>query len=225
MSLKSFLFKKRSRNLLNDLGIKYKTDKVDGAHSFAGKSYLDIYDLYFRELRRKEITMLEIGIKEGASLRTFRDYFSKGRIIGLDINPETFLKEKGIKTYIGSQSSEKVINNIFNENPTINIVLDDGSHINELTLASFNLIFNKVSKGGYYIIEDMVCTYLEDNLKSDIIRGSWPGMNLNDQSLELVNRRSDMDQFFQGIIKDLDKRKGEIEFIHFWAQLCIIKKL
>ena len=140
------------------------------------------------------------------------------------LNAETAFTEERISTYIGSQSSPELIKKIFREHPVINIVLDDGSHVNELTIASFNLIFNKLPSGSFYIIEDMACTYLEENLQSDIIRGGWPGMSLNDSSVEMVNRREDMDRLFQKLIKDLDYRQGDIEFIHFWSQVCVIKK-
>ena len=209
---------------LNQLGKKYKTDKINEHHSFAGKNYLDVYDMYLSTLKNKAVKMLEIGIREGSSLRTFRDYFKNGHVIGLDINPETAFKEHRISTYIGSQSSHQLIEQIFTEHPVINIVLDDGSHVNELTIASFNLIFPKLPPGSFYIIEDMACTYLENNLKSDIIRGGWPGMELNDPSIEMVNRREDLDNMFHRMIKELDLKQGEVEYIHFWSQICVIKK-
>ena len=210
--------------LLNDYGRKYKTDKINHHHSFAGKNYLDICDMYFSTLKNDNITMLEIGVREGASLRTFRDYFNKGTILGLDINPETAFSENRIKTYIGSQSSEDQIDIIFAENPEINIVLDDVSHINELTIASFNFIFNKLSSVAFYIIEDLACSYLEEQLASDIVKGGWPGMDLNDSSVKMVNKRSDMNNFFLNLIKELDYKKGEVEYLHFGSQLCVIKK-
>ncbi len=214
-----------SNGELNELGKVYKTDKVNQWHSFAGKNYLDIYSIYLNPLKQKEIKMLEIGIRDGASLRLFRDFFPNGTILGLDINPETAFKEKRIDTYIGSQNSPEIINIIFEKNPEINIVLDDGSHVNELTIASFNLIFNRLQKGGFYIIEDLACTYLEDALTENISVGGWPGMQLNDPSIKMVNRRSDMNDFFLKMISDLDSKNGEVEYVHFWSQLCIIKKV
>jgi hypothetical protein len=201
------------------------TDKVNEYHCFADKNYLDIYSLYFNPLKNVNLKMLEIGIKDGASLRTFRDFFKKGKIIGLDIDPKTSFLENGIVTYIGSQASAEVIEQIFKDHPEIAIVLDDGSHVNELTIKSFRLIFPKLAKGGYYIIEDLVCSYLEDNLTRDIQAGGWPGMDLNDPAVEMINRRADVNDFFQSLLKDLDFGKGEIEFIHFWSQICIIKKI
>lgn len=210
---------------LTELGKVYKTDKADEWHSFSGKSYLDIYSFYLEAFKDKPITFLEIGIKDGASLRTFRDYFKKGIILGLDINPEVAFSENRITTYIGSQSSEEVIDKIFTEHPEISIVLDDGSHVNELTIASFNLIFDRLPKGSFYIIEDLFCSYLEESLASDIEKGGWPGMSLNEPSVKMINRRDDMDMFFLRMIKEMDHKRGDVEFVHFWAQTCIIKKV
>jgi cephalosporin hydroxylase len=230
--MKKFLKKKYlklqsilSSGELNQYGKIYQTDKINENHSFSGKNYLDVYSRYLSPLKESKITLLEIGIRGGASLRTFRDYFKNGQIIGLDINPETAFKEPRITTYIGSQSSPEIIERIFKENPEINVVLDDGSHVNELTIASFNLIFNRLQKGGYYIIEDLACSYLEDQLVGDIKRGGWPGMHLNDPSIEMVNKRSDMNDFFLKLIKDIDYSRGEVEYIHFWSQICVIKKI
>lgn len=224
-SLVKKVFYNRTPQTLKDYGKKNGTDKVNPYHSFAGKTYLDVYNLYFRQYQNSKIKMLEIGIRDGASLRTFRDFFKKGEIIGLDINPATAFKENRVHTYIGSQISADIINKIFKEHPEISIVLDDGSHINELTIQSFKLIFDRLPKGSLYIIEDMECTYLEEKLASDIKEGGWPGMDLNEPTLELVNHRSDMDTFFQSLLKDLDYRKGNVEYIHFWSQICIIKKI
>ncbi len=207
------------------LGKIYKNDKINEYHSFSGKSYMDIYSLYLSPIRNENITMLEIGIRDGSSLRIFRDFFKKGKILGLDIDPNTAFSDNRITTYIGSQNSIEIINKIFNENPVINIVLDDGSHINELTIASFQLIFDKLPKGSFYIIEDLACSYLEDSLEEGIKVGNWPGMHLNDPSVQFVNKRSDINHFFLELIKKMDERKGEVEFVHFWSQLCVIKKV
>lgn len=210
---------------LVELGRIYKNDKVNEYHSFSGKSYMDIYSMYFGPIKDAKITMLEIGIRDGSSLRIFRDYFKNGEILGLDIDPGTAFKEHRITSYIGSQSSPDIIKKIFEDNPLINIVLDDGSHVNKLTIASFKLIFERLPKGSIYIIEDLACSYLEDSLEEGIKIGHWPGMHLNDPSTKMVNRRSDMNDFFLKLIKDMDERKGEVEYVHFWSQLCVIKKI
>ena len=64
----------------------YKTDKLE-------HGYIEIYDSYFKDLRNKELKVLEIGVADGKSLLTWSDYFKNSTIIGIDIhkidiNPE-----------------------------------------------------------------------------------------------------------------------------------------
>ena len=39
---------------LQEIGAYYGTDKYDSNHSFANKSYLNIYDLYLSDFRKKQ---------------------------------------------------------------------------------------------------------------------------------------------------------------------------
>lgn len=209
---------------LKQIGQYYGTDKVDVDHSFNEKCYLDVYERYFREWKSKPVTLVEIGIREGNSLRAYRDYFEKGLIVGVDINPVSYITEPRIKSFIGSQDAPDLVEEMHRETGDWDIVIDDGSHINALTLASFQLMFPKLKPGGIYIFEDLYCSYLGDQLPGDIERGQWPGMQYNDPNLLLHNDRGLLDRFFQERLMDLDHKRGDIEFIHFWAQVCIIGK-
>lgn len=75
-------FGKADKLTLQEIGKYHQTDKY--IHSFAGFSYLDIYARYLSQLRDKELSVLEIGVKDGASLRMWRSYFSNARIYGVD---------------------------------------------------------------------------------------------------------------------------------------------
>ena len=48
---------------LDELAIKYKTDKSSLLHNYTEK-----YDRHFSHLREKDIKVLEIGIQDGFSL-------------------------------------------------------------------------------------------------------------------------------------------------------------
>ena len=58
---------------------KYTTDKMN--------SYFDICDTKLTLPKNKSIELLELGIYKGESLILWRDYFYKGHIFGLDMNP------------------------------------------------------------------------------------------------------------------------------------------
>ena len=96
------------QNNLRSISELYKTDKLE-------HGYIEIYDSYFKDLRNKELKVLEIGVADGKSLLTWSDYFKNSTIIGIDIHKidikEKKLDRKNIKVHQGSQSDEKFINN------------------------------------------------------------------------------------------------------------------
>ena len=67
---------------------------------------------------------------------------------------------------------EKTIFEI-NKNHDINfdIILDDGSHIVEHMILSFNTLFKYVKPGGFYIIEDIKKNDLDIFTKMDFLGG------------------------------------------------------
>lgn len=200
---------------LSELGILHGTDKV--THAFHGVSYLTVYDWYFNSIKSKQMNVLEIGVKEGQSLRMWEEYFYNSTIYGLDIDPACRVHEKGrVKIVIGSQADKKVLDTF----GALDIVIDDGSHVNELTVASFNALFPKLKSGGLYIIEDMYPTYLDISAYVN----DWPGMQYNTE-VNYNNQREDLDRVFQDMIKKLDYGEGNALFVHFWHQMCIIKKI
>ncbi|MFW2831179.1 hypothetical protein [Sphingomonas sp. ID0503] len=123
--------------------------------------YPDIYERHLERFRNRGAVMLEIGVAGGGSLPMWRDYLGEGaRIIGLDINPACKKHEvTGTDIFIGSQVDRTVIDAIFARYPRIDIVLDDGSHINEHMVGSFGLIYDRVHPNGVYMIEDMYTAY------------------------------------------------------------------
>jgi hypothetical protein len=210
---------------LQQIGIYFGTDKYDHNHSFAGKSYLHIYNNYFKHLRTNPVNFLEIGVKDGQSHRMWSKYFhSNSKIYGLDIDPRCSVNtSNNIKIFIGSQADENIKNEMINDcNDYLDVVLDDGSHINTLTIESFNLFWPHLRSGGLYVIEDLGCSYLENDTKEHITK--WPGMHYN-TTLEHTNNRETMNQFFNSIIEKIDKSlTNEFEWIHFYSKICIIKK-
>ena len=211
---------------LNNLGLRYNTDKST-THVFNGRTFLDIYERYFREMKDKSITLLEIGVLNGASLNVWKEYFNKdSKIVGLDIDPSKIkMSNDNIQIFIGSQNDIATINRIKENYPDgFDIIIDDGSHLNSLTIDSFNLLFDCVKSGGYYIIEDTHCTYGENwwHNFEDLV-SEWPGMNLN--SSPFKNKRIDFEIFFKNKIETLDKKLGDVFSLHFYSETLVIEKI
>ncbi len=217
-------------NDLVELGTIYRTDKVDEIHTYKGLNYLDIYEKYFREFKRKPINLLEIGVLNGNSLRAWKRYFPKARIFGLDIDPDTKqYEEDRIFIEIGSQADESVLSKLSGRVNHFDIIIDDGSHVNKYIIKSFEYLFKRLKSGGIYIIEDLAMSYekLEEMNFSNGKKGirenwSWAKHSSPDESFN--NDRRDMDKLFEKIIYDLDHKQGDILSIHFWSFLAVIIK-
>jgi len=216
---------------LQEIGRKHQTDKHDANHKFGGSTYLDIYDKYLNGLREQPIKLLEIGVRDGCSHRMWREYFPKAMIYGIDIDPRCKQYQSDrIKVFIGSQSDPEITNAAVKDaGGQFDVILDDGSHVNELTVKSFDLLFPCLRAGGLYIIEDLGCSYLGKNLGDHIVRGQWPGMKYN-TGVEWNNDRRMIDNLFNGIIRDFDTaphtgaNPSGVEWIHFYSRIAIMRK-
>jgi demethylmacrocin O-methyltransferase len=150
-------------NNLNMLARIYKCDK------FGRHFYTKHYQFHFKKFRFKRIRLFEIGVggyhypnMGGNSLRMWKRYFPFGRIYSLDIYDKSFLEERRIRIYQGSQVDEDVLIRIFNQIGEPDIIIDDGSHINEHVITTFQYLFPKLKIGGIYVIEDVQTSYWPD---------------------------------------------------------------
>ena len=128
------------------------------------------YDKYFKNYEDllsnfagKNITLIEIGVQDGGSLKIWQDFFGPdSKIVGVDLNPKCKKFEDGnIKIFIGSQSSKTFWANLFNEIGKVDIVIDDGGHTNhQQIITAINCIPN-IKNGGMLITEDVHTSYLK----------------------------------------------------------------
>jgi tRNA G46 methylase TrmB len=135
---------------LSKLAQFYGTDKYE-------HGYTEIYSRYFDSIRHKKLRILEIGIGGGEnikyggnSLKMWAKYFPKSDILGIDLYDKSLLDYRRIKTYQGNQTDEEFLSQFTN----LDIIIDDGSHINSDVIRSFEILFPRLKVGGYYCIED-----------------------------------------------------------------------
>ncbi|WP_339728444.1 hypothetical protein [uncultured Gimesia sp.] len=146
------------RSLELDL-TKYNSDKI-------ANGYLKFYDPIFSPLANDNIKMLELGIFNGGSLHLWKDYFPNGKISGIDLKiPDGFENDDRMTAYKGSQVDFTFLKDVAEkEAPSgFDIIIDDASHIGELSRQSFWYLFdNHLKPGGLYVIEDWGTGYWED---------------------------------------------------------------
>ena len=136
-------------NLLEELGAKYQPSKR--IHD-----YLRHYWSHFRDIRLDVKSVLEIGIQTDRSLRMWEDFFPNATIYGIDIDPLCRRFEGGRRrVFIGDQGVPAFLRRVADVAGEFDIVIDDGSHIVEHQLRTFDVLFPSVSVNGSYVIEDV----------------------------------------------------------------------
>ena len=146
-------------NSLDSLAIKYGSDK-----SSQGHGYTKYYSKYLEDWRTGNLRVLELGVREGWSMKMWHDYFENSQICGIDndeegLCPKSFSEER-ITFETGSQDDKAFLDGVCDRHGPFDIIIDDCSHISPLTIKSFQILFPKLKPGGIYIIEDLhVCDY------------------------------------------------------------------
>jgi glycosyltransferase involved in cell wall biosynthesis len=149
--------------LANAYGSDKGTRKVyrwDGDRHY----YTRIYTEYFKQLRGHEITLLEVGIGAGPSLRMWYSYFPKAKIIGLDIGDHADKNNDRVMTFVADQSNRSDLRRAMQSiDCQLDVIIDDGGHYMNQQQISLGFLFPWLKSGGLYIIEDLHTSYWPSN--------------------------------------------------------------
>jgi hypothetical protein len=154
---------KKLKEIIQEHNLDIETNPKYGTDKGYPKSYVDeFYEDKFLPLIDSEITLVEIGVRSGASLKLWSEYFSKANIIGIDNlsdfnNHQVPINESWTSsdrvTFIDANAySQKTIDEI---NGKIDVLIDDGPHTLESHIKLLELYIPKMNKGGMIIIEDI----------------------------------------------------------------------
>jgi cephalosporin hydroxylase len=137
------------------------------------------YAHQYEKLINKNIkTLLEIGIGTDftyngtcGSIRGWLEWLPDTKIYGFDIQdaPEDLKNNPRFKCIIGDQGKEEDLFNLKNSIPECDVIIDDGSHINSHQISTFNMLWDKLKVGGYYIIEDVHCKWGDPPYTTDVL--------------------------------------------------------
>jgi hypothetical protein len=206
------------RKDLNRLALFFQTDKW-GAHW-----YTQHYQRYFQSLRKKPLNLLEIGVGGyensgvGAeSLRMWKTYFPKARIVGIDICDKTHFSQDRIDIRKCDQTDAEALRKLSAEYGGFDIIIDDGSHLNEHVVKTFGILFPLLRPNGIYTIEDTQTSYWP----------TWGGGKDNPHSLMayfkgLVDGLNHVEYPLEGYAPNYyDRNIVEVAFFH---NLIVIRK-
>jgi len=199
----------------------YGTDKT-GSHR-----YTPHYMRHLRKFKYKKIKLLEIGVggyenpkAGGNSLRMWKKYFLFGKIYSVDIYDKSALQEKRIKIYQGSQIDKEFLEKITIEIGCLDIIIDDGSHLNEHIIETFKILFSKLKDGGIYAVEDIQTSYWNDcGGDNKNLNNSKTAMNFFKSLTDCLNHQEIPDENYEETYFD-----KKIVSIHFYHNLVFIQK-
>jgi hypothetical protein len=148
---------------LNEIYVNYQSPEGHGDKGTA-HTYINEYEKLLDEYRENS-TVLEIGICRGESLKMWNEYFNNSKVYGIDITDQyikDLIEENKYNIIIGNACSDDILNKL--SGITFDVIIDDGSHLINDQINSFNILKNIMNPNGIYIIEDV------NNLDSTIDR-------------------------------------------------------
>ncbi len=172
---------KTLKEILEDYNLNITTNPEYGTDKGEPKSFVDgFYQEKFEPLRNKKLTLVEIGVRSGASLKLWKEFFSKkATIIGID-NFTDFNEHKtpydenwlsdGVRFIDADGYIQETVDEI---EGNIDILIDDGPHTPQSHQKLLELYLPKMNKDGYIIIEDIsydpdiLFSYVPEELQDD----------------------------------------------------------
>ena len=102
------------------------------------------------------VSSMGLSGKPGASIKGFKDTFTKSKIYGADVDKKILFSEERIKTFFVDQNNLETFKNITdNVNDKFDLIIDDGLHYQLSNLNTLLFAFNNLKKDGYFVIEDI----------------------------------------------------------------------
>jgi hypothetical protein len=196
------------RETLDELALKHGADKSSEQHGFTA-----VYERFLEPLRELPITMLEIGVFEGASLRMWRDYFPHARIYAIDFAESARQhSDSRITVFVGNQMDRAFLDTVVAASGPLDFIVDDGGHRPEQQVTSFFHLWEYLKLGAVYAIEDVHTSYL----------GRWsPGWRQPGTTIEVLK---DLVDDVNSYWHQRGARLSDIESVQFYPELCLISK-
>lgn len=192
---RSILSKLRVRTLWRDVcALRYRSDlnrlaRLCETDKWGSHFYTQHYMRYFAPFRKQRLNLLEIGVggyqfgEGGNSLRMWRFYFPKARIVGIDLYDKTYLSHKRVDVFQCDQTDDEKLKRICRGYGGFDIIIDDGSHVNKHVIQTFRSLFPFLRSSGYYCIEDLQTAYwphwgaTKGQASMDFLRSLIDGLN------------------------------------------------
>ena len=198
-------------------------------------SYEDFFHENLKEIKNKNIDILEIGTARGDGLAGFYFYFPNSNLIGVDNNPFRLrYKSKRIRSIYADISSKNVMRNLTNHlNKKFDLILEDCSHNLIDQILCFVENFKNLKKKGIYIVEDLNFPEIHEKynptkesinlktiLKKMVSEENIVSKFINEDEIEYIKNNVEIIKFF----KCKNKKNYLIEGLSEYSEIALIKK-
>jgi SAM-dependent methyltransferase len=137
------------------LSIAVNPNGTDKAHPKLYTS--NVYENIFKTIKNSNIRILEIGIRTGASLKLWSEYFLEAEIWGIDISDDgvvpEFVKNPRINIKYADAYSDEFLINL---GLSFDIIIDDGPHSLNSQIFAVQNFTKMLNPGGFLFIEDII---------------------------------------------------------------------
>jgi len=196
---------------LTGLADLYGSDKGSIKHRYT-KIYERVVQTLLGNVDRIEasLSLCEFGVACGASLRMWANYLPNSNVYGFDVRDECAKlcdDLSNVKIMISDPRFHDFGDLSFD------LVVEDTSHISEDIVDIFKNCWRAVKPGGFYIVEDLSCTY-DPNYTTQFT---------NTFKRQVINDRSTVLNFLDSVMRYVDQR-SEIAYFEYHPQMLLVRK-
>ncbi len=203
---------------LDEIGLETGTDKASTHHG-----YLEFYERFFEKLRGNSVTILEIGVLQGASMQMWEKYFPQGIVVGADINPDVVrFESRRVKIEIIDQSNVQDLIDLGVKHGPFDVIVEDGSHLWEHQITSLRTLFPFLKDKGFYIVEDLQTNFgdMTEHYRG-VSRISCVDYLKQLVDLRVATAQADISKEEDPFLRTYGRSVG---FIAFYKHACLIEK-
>lgn len=193
-----------------------------------------VYDRYFGHLAEQPISLLELGVYQGASTKVFASFFRNGRIIAVD-NADRgadFSEFPNVISEIADQRDPARLKDICRRHAPngLDIVIDDASHVGRASLASYDALLPMLKPGGLYIVEDWGTGYWDKWPDGRAPRARRRGGFGWRRKSRIPGHDFGMVGFLKSLFEDVSVDLGpeqppKLEYMHIYGNIAVLKKI
>ena len=110
-------------------------------------TYFQVYEEMFNKYVGKKITFVEVGVLQGGFLFMWREYSGNHEYLAW--------------MTLGSQSNKNFWRNFYAKVGKIDVLLDDGGHVNDQQIITLSESVNSINDGGIIMTEDVHTSYFK----------------------------------------------------------------